>query len=55
MNKEKDKTKIKKMSIEEKLKYLSAPNKAFIRGYIEKALVDQKYCKRCKKRVNAQN
>jgi len=37
-----DKNPPEKMSIEEKLKLLNAADKAYIRGYIDRALAEQK-------------
>jgi len=41
MNKKEVMAKLEKMPVEEKLKLLSETDKAFIHGYIERALVEQ--------------
>ena len=45
MDEKKVMAKLQKMPMEEKLKLLSETDKAYIRGYIERALIDQQSAK----------
>ena len=50
MNEKKAIAKIEKMSIEEKMKFLSETDKAFLCGYIERAALGNKSVERQKRR-----
>jgi hypothetical protein len=50
MDKEKSMAEIEKMSMEEKLTLLSQIDKAYIRGYVERAVLEQKRLRPRRKR-----